>query len=668
MSEKVPLSFTVLGKVFTYEGNPANRERQLFDLIAQRGISESDIPNVYRDNFTEAIDDATIFQRYQARLQKRQKSSGNKSQDPLPTTPVVTQPSPSQDDSTTSVVNTSNTATPPTQPPTARGGSGVGAALVPGGAAPPPMSPAEVEEINRYITDVLQEGGGSAPRTPNGGAGLQPPAGMNDYGDLTPQNTLESTQTQMQQQVGPDKSQQQQPTPVPPPQPQVAGGTKMHIFLHVEGAESQKMLSWQRGGPFSEFLDAVQRKLGMAATLSFVDEDGMRIDVDDEDALEMFLSQSSTKKFVLKCVCARPPPTPVVVQAQPAVGKGAGLPSGPPAPQPQVNDVTIATPSDGVTAAGTKLPAKSPSSTVVEQPLVRTFLGHTAAVYGCAWSPDGTQIVSSSRDHTVRIWSVDRGTALQTIKAHNTFVLCCDYSPKGTHVVSCSDDLTIKLWNTQGKKMYMLKEHTDKVYCTQFLGGGDLMASCSCDCTVKVWNVDTGSRVASLKPHEKPIFRIGVSQSDGGRLLTTSCDDHTSYILDWKESKIVRKLIGHTSTVWCSQFSSDDRYVVTSSMDQTIRMWDVGTGKEVCSFTGHGTPVHAAMLCKRSRDTALLSCARDWTIGIWDVASTKLSTTFAAHTNTVYNIAQKDDMLVSCSLDESLKLWKLPRRVIDGEP
>jgi WD40 repeat protein len=631
MGDKVTLSFKVAGKVFTYEGNPATREKQFFDLIIQRDVQEVDVPAAYRDNFDVALEEDVILQRYRTRVQEKSKRSSRKtgmSQDPLPNVDapaspaVYTQPPAPAPEPQPAYVPPQQyeQPTPPAQDPP------VTTRHVP----PPAMSADEVADLNRFINHVLQETPGTA--KPPSSPVAPPPRDDSSVLDMS-QNNINTTGGDG---VGtaPNK------------------GQKHHIFLHVDGAESQKMLNISKTTTFAELQEAVQRKLNMVATLSFVDADGMRIDVDDDDALEMFL-QLEAKKLVLKCSGTKP--IPIVAPT--------------PVPKTQVlatHEVTSVAPSEGTLAGGVVQPVAPPAPAAQENPLIRTLLGHTAAVYGCAFSPDGTQIVSASRDHTVRIWSVEKGVSLQTIKAHNAFVLCCDYSPKGTHVVSCSDDLTIKLWNaSSGKKMYMLKEHTDKVYCTTFMGGGEQMASCSCDCTVKVWNVENGSRLASLKPHEKAVFRLGASHTDGGKLLVTSCDDHTSHVLDWKDSRIVRKLVGHSSTVWSAQFSHDDRYVITSSMDHSIKMWEVATGREVCTFTGHATPVHAAMFCKRSRDTAAISCARDWTIGLWDVASTKLTSTFPGHTNTVYNIAQREDLLVSCSLDESLKLWRLPKRIID---
>jgi WD40 repeat protein len=40
-------------------------------------------------------------------------------------------------------------------------------------------------------------------------------------------------------------------------------------------------------------------------------------------------------------------------------------------------------------------------------------------VWACSWSPDGTKVVSCSRDKTVRVWDANRGECVNTLTGHD---------------------------------------------------------------------------------------------------------------------------------------------------------------------------------------------------------------------------------------------------------
>ena len=76
--------------------------------------------------------------------------------------------------------------------------------------------------------------------------------------------------------------------------------------------------------------------------------------------------------------------------------------------------------------------------------------GHSSDITACAFSPDGTRVVSASRDGTLMIWSARSETPLATLKGHRGVVLGCAYSPTGQYILSASEDSSLRLWDARG--------------------------------------------------------------------------------------------------------------------------------------------------------------------------------------------------------------------------
>ena len=79
------------------------------------------------------------------------------------------------------------------------------------------------------------------------------------------------------------------------------------------------------------------------------------------------------------------------------------------------------------------------------------FEGHDRAVYGVAFSPDGTRIVSGGDDGTVRLWTLDGKPAAKPFKGPERGVRSVAFSPDGMRIISGGHDGTVRLWTLDGK-------------------------------------------------------------------------------------------------------------------------------------------------------------------------------------------------------------------------
>jgi WD40 repeat protein len=65
-----------------------------------------------------------------------------------------------------------------------------------------------------------------------------------------------------------------------------------------------------------------------------------------------------------------------------------------------------------------------------------------------AFSPNGKQVASGSKDKSVKLWNVGTGTCESTVTGHASLVSSVAFSADGRWVMSGSHDKTIRLWDT----------------------------------------------------------------------------------------------------------------------------------------------------------------------------------------------------------------------------
>jgi len=85
-----------------------------------------------------------------------------------------------------------------------------------------------------------------------------------------------------------------------------------------------------------------------------------------------------------------------------------------------------------------------------------------------------------------------------------------------------------------------------------------------------------------MKGHERPLTFLRYNRD--GDLLFSCAKDHTPTIWYADNGDRLGTYRGHNGAVWSCDVSRDSARLITGSADQTAKLWEVSTGRELFSF------------------------------------------------------------------------------------
>jgi cytochrome c len=204
--------------------------------------------------------------------------------------------------------------------------------------------------------------------------------------------------------------------------------------------------------------------------------------------------------------------------------------------------------------------------------------GHSAPIAALALSPDAKTLASASWDRTVRLWPLAGGAA-RVLEGHTQNVNSVAFTPDGSAVVSVGYDLTVRIWPLSGRGASTVVAVPSPLNAVSIAPDGEIAAA---GADGKVYFL-TGAGARAGDVQAGPTSVISMAGSKDGDLVAAAGIRGSVAVIERKERKVARTLVGPGLPVWSVAFLPDNHTLLTGGADRLIRRWDAATGEPIGS-------------------------------------------------------------------------------------
>ncbi|MET0502780.1 MAG: TIR domain-containing protein [Candidatus Binatia bacterium] len=215
-------------------------------------------------------------------------------------------------------------------------------------------------------------------------------------------------------------------------------------------------------------------------------------------------------------------------------------------------------------------------------------VGPVGWIRSLAFSPDGTDLAFAwdrgpNSGGAVWVWNLRAQKLRGKLETKDSLVLAMKYSPDGNRMLLGESDGVAVAWNpSKQSEDTVFRGHRGMILSLAVAPANDILATGGGDHSVRLWDRKTGQMIGALPKHGNAVESVAFSPD--GRVLATAANGIIKLWSVAEELGYASSLSAHRSRLNAVAFSPNGALLGTGGEEGTVRLWDLGSRKELKHF------------------------------------------------------------------------------------
>ncbi|KAL8667798.1 MAG: hypothetical protein Q9202_000262 [Teloschistes flavicans] len=346
----------------------------------------------------------------------------------------------------------------------------------------------------------------------------------------------------------------------------------------------------------------------------------------------------------------------------------------------------------------------------------RVHAGHHDVVQGIEWSSDSRFFLSSSKDLTARLWSLEPPSDFvpTTLGGHREALIGAWFSVDQELMYTVSQDGALFQWHYApiseqlqpgddavddatpmgwriAQRHYFMQSNA-KILCAAYHAPSNLLVAGFSNGLFGLYELPDFNMIHTLSVSQQGIDHVAINKS-GEWLALGAAKLGQLLVWEWQSESYILKQQGHfdrmndlvfsrdgnriitaaddehSSGVTACEFAQRGSVLFTASLDGSVRAWDLIRYRNFRTFSAPTRLSFSSLAVDPSGDVVCAGSLDSFDIHIWSVQTGQLLDQLAGHEGPVSSLAfaPSGGMLVSGSWDHTVRMWNIFDRTQSSE-